>query len=359
MMWYKKNLKEYATKLDGYYFDKNLKQTILVLKIRNKRTIFHISIKEIFTYKEYLSTLHPIDLCIIGILANEKNIESTAKDYKFITVPDSYLMVRIQPFLEIQGRQFQGSSEIIKLKVKNIDKKISVSAKELFNNKKLISALQYQDALSLGFSLSASETDTSQIIMRKRATYSYFQTIQNSIFLTFFFLSILLVGQSFLVQEINFHGEILFLPFLILLFSHINDNLFLWESNKILMIVIIIVIAFMLYFSWIIELPFPYDDHKVDAFRMLHHIIMNNSIKFIFPFVLSSIADTFIKRIPKKISFYSQNRLFSINMYTCLFFISAFCISHILNISSYSIVDFIYTIISLFVLSSFKNLSKR
>ncbi len=38
-------------------------------------------IKEILSYKNYLSTLHPIDLCIIGILANEENVESISRNY--------------------------------------------------------------------------------------------------------------------------------------------------------------------------------------------------------------------------------------------------------------------------------------
>ena len=65
---------EYYLKLDGYYFCKKQKQTIVIIQVRNKRTVEKIPVKKVIQDKNLVKELHPADACIIGMLANKETM---------------------------------------------------------------------------------------------------------------------------------------------------------------------------------------------------------------------------------------------------------------------------------------------
>lgn len=99
---------EYTTKLDSYYYDEKLSTTTVVLKIRNKRAVCHLSIQDVLHHKEVLSTLHPIDLCIIGVLANTNPLDIKNDKHNPALVLDNYLMDSTQPNLRRDVRRRLG-----------------------------------------------------------------------------------------------------------------------------------------------------------------------------------------------------------------------------------------------------------
>ena len=66
----------YTTKLDSYYYDNKRHVIVLVLKIRFKRAVLHVPLDRMLQDKKALSNMHPIDLCIIGVLANQTPVAS-------------------------------------------------------------------------------------------------------------------------------------------------------------------------------------------------------------------------------------------------------------------------------------------
>ena len=124
-MWIK--CQEYKTKLDSYFYDNNLSTTIVVLRIRNKRALCQISIEELLNNKQILSALHPIDLCIVGVLASTSIKFSENQPYKLVPAPDNFSMIKLPPIIEIVSRNYSGEEEIITLRLKSVNRKIQIT----------------------------------------------------------------------------------------------------------------------------------------------------------------------------------------------------------------------------------------
>ena len=73
-------VKEYYLKLDGYFYSKRQRCTIAVIRVRNKRATDLIAVNKIITDKNYLRELHPVDACLIGIIANNERNGIVNKD---------------------------------------------------------------------------------------------------------------------------------------------------------------------------------------------------------------------------------------------------------------------------------------
>jgi len=345
------DITEYSAKLDSYYFDKKLNTTIVVLKIRNKRTIYNLSIKELLSNKLALSTLHPIDLCIIGVLANSETSDLKSKNSKRISLVDDYLMVRIEPLLEIIGRNYVGDDEQIILKLKPLNKIIKTTAKELYNNKKLLNALKYQDALSLGYSLSESSQFLPKSVIRSQNHYSGVFCIINGLFLGWFILSVILLGKLVTFYLFNYkfelRGETLLAPLLFLLQNLILEKFSIKDSNKLLLSIIFVLIIFLLYFHYIVSLSYPTNNPTTMAFGILNEAIINRPPTYVLGFIAASLANIYTRKTIKQylINF---SRFFQRTLLTyyqvSLFFLTLALFSIFFNTDRYKWMNYIYSL---------------
>ena len=153
---------EYYLKLDGYYFCKKLNQTIVIIRVRNKRTIEKISVKKAIRDKNLVKELHPADACIIGMLANNErnNIADTSCDgwQKMKRFKQLCCFVKSNPILNISRKYFDRcGQEITVLHASCLDKEIEIPTIELFKNEALLYALDTFQAVSVGYDASESE----------------------------------------------------------------------------------------------------------------------------------------------------------------------------------------------------------
>ncbi len=150
---------QYYLKLDGYYYCKWKRCVVAVLRVRNKRTIDIIPLNEIVNNKSYLKELHPVDACLIGILANNErngilNKESVgwqkmgrSKEYR--------CFIKSDPILEI-SRKYSNKegNEIVVLRSKFLSNEIELLSTELCKNHALLYALDSLETVSLGYDIS-------------------------------------------------------------------------------------------------------------------------------------------------------------------------------------------------------------
>lgn len=150
---------EYCLKVDGYYFCKKKKKIMVVIRVRNKRTTDEITLNELTNNNDYLQELHPIDVFLIGVLANnERNglVDHGITGWKkMIRLKDYRCFVKSDPILDITRKYFDKSgSEIIVLFSKLIEKEITISIRELCNNLALVCAIDGFQAISIGYDVS-------------------------------------------------------------------------------------------------------------------------------------------------------------------------------------------------------------
>lgn len=160
---------QYYLKLDGYYFCPKNKKSIAVLRIRNKRTTDRIPVQEIVNDKEYLRELHPLDACILGLIANnERNgiINANAIGWRKMTRSKGYkCFTKSNTILDVSKKYINKDGvEIIVLYSTNLKREIEISAIDLCKNHALLYALGSFQALSLGY-------DISELFVRKHRAY--------------------------------------------------------------------------------------------------------------------------------------------------------------------------------------------
>ena len=157
----KQGFLEYYLKLDGYYFCKKQNCTMVVIQVRNKRTIDKISVKKAITDKSLIKELHPVDACMIGILANnERNgvIDTTCIGWQKMKRFRQYdCFIKTEPILQISKKYFNDDrQQVTVLYSPCLDKEISIPTIELSKNKALLYALNSFQTISIGYDASES-----------------------------------------------------------------------------------------------------------------------------------------------------------------------------------------------------------
>lgn len=158
----KDGFSEYYLKLDGYYFCKKQNKSIVIIRVRNKRTIDRIPAGEIINDKNLVRELHPADACIVGMLANnDRNgvidiyCDSWQKMKRFKQL---MCFVKSNPILQISRKFFDSeNNEITVLRSPCLDKEIQIKTQDLAKNEALLYALDAFQAVSIGYDASESE----------------------------------------------------------------------------------------------------------------------------------------------------------------------------------------------------------
>jgi hypothetical protein len=150
---------EYYLKLDGYYYCSKQKCVMGVIRVRNKRTTEVIPINEIINDREYLRELHPVDACVIGILANnERNgiMNSNIVGWKKMNRSKDYgCSIKSEKILDISRRYTNNNNtEIVVLRSRILDQEIEIPAINLCKNQALLYALDSLQAISIGYDAS-------------------------------------------------------------------------------------------------------------------------------------------------------------------------------------------------------------
>lgn len=154
-------LKEYYLKLDGYFYCEDKNCNLAVIRVRNKRTIDLFPIQEIVNSKDYLKELHPMDACIIGIIAHNEQNGIINKKYtgwkKMCRIQETkgFCFIKSEAVVEIvQTYTNEDDREITVLKALHLKKRMEIPTRELCKNQALLYALNSLQAMSLGYSAS-------------------------------------------------------------------------------------------------------------------------------------------------------------------------------------------------------------
>lgn len=366
--WQSLNNQEYRIKLDSYYFDPRQGKTMLRLKIRNKRAISRLPVEKILNDKQSLSELHPIDLCIIGVLANSATNAKVFNGENNLPIPDDFIMCKIQPFVEVVSKDYTSSVEVITLKFTPLEQTISISAVELYRNKKLMSALRFQDALSLGFSTNI----TQQIINEKGRLstpncFSLSMCLSNGLLLSTLILSIFFSNKqlnfTLFQQSLFLKGEILFFPFIFCLEYIVIIKSGAIRANQVAMARAIALILFFLYFDLITKLPYSTIDLTTVAFATLYKTVKNHPLNYLLSLMITRLIARYTWEVIMMkwayLNHYFQKNLI-ICFYSSVFFINSFIISLLMHERNYSWIDYAYCIILmnlLIIAEMFRNLA--
>jgi hypothetical protein len=139
-----------------------------VIRIRNKRTTDIIPIRELVTDKKYLQELHPMDACIIGLLANnERNglrNEKCIGWQKMHRFKDILCCTKSEPLLEVSKTYIKtDGTDMTVLRTKHFTKQIEIPTIELLKNQALMYGLDNFQAIAIGYGIS-------EYIIRKNLT---------------------------------------------------------------------------------------------------------------------------------------------------------------------------------------------
>ncbi len=152
-------LYEYYLKLDSYYYCKWHKCIMVVIRIRNKRTIDEIPLQQIVLDTNYLSELHPFDAFIIGVLANnernEVNVQENIGWMNMKRLKEYQCKIKSFPILEVHGQFINHNGDkIIILRSKFLNKKFQVPLEDLCQNPALLYAIDSYQAIGIGYYIS-------------------------------------------------------------------------------------------------------------------------------------------------------------------------------------------------------------
>lgn len=334
-------MSEYNLKLDSYYYDSKRATTMVVIKVRNKRVMNTFAINEIFLNLHALENLHPIDLCILGILSNIKNHgEGQAR-----RILDGFSMEKIQPLIEVDARRFSEKEEVLTLKLRHAGKKLQLSTSELYKNQQLIKALRYQDAIALGHSVSDLPGFIEDSITVEQKKYELTTLIMNCSFLGLLFLSSFTCLKSINLSFMNsnFHLEILLLPFIFLVQEKICRSNNLIIANSIILGGYTFYAAFIFYYGFIVALPYPEKSVITELYNDLLAEMLSKQFLYIVSLCIASCVFLQISFVKYRDKFNMLNDFNGVIVLFGFFWLAVFLLQICLGEVRYTVYEFGYS----------------
>lgn len=351
---------EYELKLDSFFYDVKSATTKVILKFRNKRATITLALNELLHDVDKLEALHPIDICVLGVLTNKDHIK--AKHIRPTSVVDNFMMVRMSPIIEIIGSKHDGKEELITVRLKHFDKTITTPASDLAKNKHLINAIKYQDALSLGSSLGGDTHFLKSSFIKSGLNYNWSILFQSGVVLVILLLSILVLGTSipivFLGGHFDINSEILLLPIIITMLMSLRDKNSKVFFNTIFVTTIVVLIIFVAYFALISHLPYPVGKKYLAtlAFNELYNDIAKQLAIYAGAYIVTGIGIVYLHAmIKQRLGGYFPRTLCKILegiFYVSVFFVTAYLASIIMGRLwlSYSVACYFYATIMVIAL---------
>ncbi len=273
---------EYNVKLDSYYYDRAQKKTIVVIRVRHKRTTYKMPINHLLGNKKMLSCMHPVDIFIVGILMSSPT--TMQQDSNIFNISDDFIMTKMEPLLEVISRDFNNNEEMVTFRLKMSGKSVAIKSSELTTNNKILNAIKYQDALSLGVSAGYDSYHSMTFVKDLYDFKSYF-LINNSIFIAFIFLSVFLSNNIFYLHIFQFtlpiHGYTIFLPAIFMTMTNIIKTESTNDANAFFMVPLCMVAICFMYYYFIVNMPVPEGDIRANQFNKFFNSIQENSFCYI------------------------------------------------------------------------------
>lgn len=348
---------EYALKLDSYYFDIKRNTTIVIIKVRNKRIMNSLTLNEIFSDKNALHNLHPIDLCILGIIANSSN-QGTSR----ARILDSFSMAVIKPILEISKREFNEGNEILTLNLRHLNSSIKISANDLYHNEDLMNALNYQDAIAVGHAVSDSPSFIEEKITVPHEEYTLMPLFLQASFIALLILSALMCGKIITLNVFNvlvdFRAEILSLPLIFLIQNKIYRVHGFKIANAFILCGFASYMVFLVYYGVIVSLPYPQTNSNSVVYNNLYASLLENEFNYIMSLFTACLAYSYIYKyyIESGVSLISKNNV-SLYIISVIYFSAAVIITITLGRSGYSLCEITYTTMAIMLFTSINYLA--
>ena len=204
---------EFDLKIDSYYFDVKLNQIIVIIKIKNKRYFQKFQLDEILINQQLLQILHPIDLCLLGVLAN---MNKTQLDSQPIIAPDLIVLIKLSSFLKISEISYnENGEEIAIITPIFINRPIKINFTNLYKQKELLNAIKYSDAIKIGTYL------TFDNVVREKLKINYLNLYLINIHFILLLISCLLQNMKLNISLFTVRGSLVILPFIIYIQNYI------------------------------------------------------------------------------------------------------------------------------------------
>ncbi len=273
---------EYNVKLDSYYYDRAQKKTIAVIRVRHKRTTYKMPINSLLNNKKILSSMHPVDIFIVGVLMSSPT--TMQQDSHIFNISDDFIMTRMEPLLEVISRDFNNNEEMVTFRLKISGKSVAIKSSELTTNNKILNAIKYQDALSLGVS-AGYDSYHSPTFVKDLYDFKNYYCINNGIFIASIFLSVFLSNNIFYLHIFQFtlpiHGYTIFLPSIFMTMTNIIKTESTNDANAFFMVSLCMVIICFVYYYFIVNMPIPESDIKANQFDKFFNSIQKNSFCYL------------------------------------------------------------------------------
>lgn len=150
---------EYYINLVGFYHCNKLQCLVILINLNYVKKILKQPLKKFILNKALIRELHPLDASILGVLANFEN-HGIFKQKFFYSNQINYFIAesnlkKILPLFKISRKYFlPDGTKIISLVDTSMNHTIEISSLELFDNDKLLSAMDSFDAISLVYDVS-------------------------------------------------------------------------------------------------------------------------------------------------------------------------------------------------------------
>ncbi|WP_071513636.1 hypothetical protein [Francisella sp. TX07-6608] len=266
----------YPFKLDSYYKNKKTNEVYCRFRVRNKRTHFTLSMSEINKDLKITENLHPMDVCIIGILRTNPGYFEIY-DNNFDSFNNDHLFERLNTNLDIIDCDYHNSI----LTLKNKDKIIKISFDDLFRISSILGLIKPNDALLLGSMISLSDQKYENIFSKREKVDLY------KLFLVSFFIAVVMltvICAKRIIYDINF--EVIACPFICLNYIGLRRVFNTYDLDKIIKTIVIAVFIFVMYFNLIVHLPYNSKYLPVELFNDHVETLFYNTVSFITSFLI-------------------------------------------------------------------------
>jgi len=289
---------QFELKIDSYFYDSKADKVVLTIRLCNKRYIQKIFLTDIVNDMVILNNLHPVDICLIGVLYT--HLGEITKSSHPIKAPEFIELLKITPCLKILEISYnENNEEEFIISPLFHDKKLKVTADDIYKKIDVLNGMSSKDALQIGCALKNIPINT--------------LNINNKLIFIYGIYFILLVTSSFLlntsidfITNLGISSKIIFLLILLVL-----QGLILRNKSKYLIFFIFIpqifTWLFYLYYYFITSLPLKLDDRKSYVFDNLFYNNINEVIFYSIALMLISVLHIYIF---KKVEKYFKPRLF-------------------------------------------------
>lgn len=138
--------------LEEFYYSVKRNNYLLILRFKNKTETLKLSTKELFTHKDLIELLSPIDAYFVGIILGLESNQIALKECDAISTYFKRFRVSssIKPILKVADIELTADNKFITIQTQFTKKTTKIPILELSKKPYLLQAMSNKDALYIG-----------------------------------------------------------------------------------------------------------------------------------------------------------------------------------------------------------------